>query len=228
MKQLLTNAALALACGFLGAATWSATGLADKRTEAYLMENPQLLPAMAQAYEKQAASDRLAQIGEQIYQPFPGAVLGNPDGSKVLVKFTDYNCPYCRVSSEDVDALVAQDPEVKVIIREWSIFQGSEIASVMALAAAEQGKFAAFHKAMFELAPATPETVREAAERAGVELERAQAFGQSPVVQAELRNNALMAQQLGFTGTPSWVAGGQTFEGAVGTSALQAAVDRES
>lgn len=227
MKQFLMNGALALACGFLGAATWSATGLADQRTEAYLMENPQILPAMAQAYEEQASSDRLASMGDGLYTPFPGAVLGNPNGSKVLVEFTDYNCPYCRTSSDDVEALVKQDPEVKVVIREWSIFQGSEIASRMALAAAEQDKYAEFHKAMFELAPASPASVREAAERAGMDLDRALAFGQSPVVEAELRNNALMAQQLGFTGTPSWVAGGNAFEGAVGTSALQAALDRE-
>ena len=98
----------------------------------------------------------------------------------------------------------------------------------MALAAAEQGKFAGFHKAMFELAPASPESVREAAVRAGMDLARAQAFEQSPVVDAELRNNALMAQQLGFSGTPSWIAGGSAFEGAVGTSALQTALDRGS
>lgn len=227
MKQNLTIAALALAFGFLGAVLFSVSGLADRRTEAYLMDNPQLLPAMAQAYEEQAASERLAAIGDQVYEPFPGAVLGNPEGSKVLVEFTDYNCPYCRVSSADVEELIAKDPEVKVVIREWSIFQGSDIASRMALAAAEQGKFAEFHKAMFALAPASPQSVREAAARAGLDLERAQAFGQSPVVEQELRNNAQMAQQLGFTGTPSWIAGDNAFEGAVGTSALQAALDRE-
>ncbi|NVE95329.1 DsbA family protein [Altererythrobacter lutimaris] len=226
MKQLLTTAALAAACGFLGAATWSVTGLADKRTEAYLLDNPQLLPAMAQAYEEQAASDRLAQIGDQVYEPFPGAVLGNPNGSKVLVEFTDYNCPYCRVASKQVADLIAQDPEVKVVIREWSIFQGSEVASRMALAAADQGKFPEFHKAMFELAPASAESVREAAERVGLDMTRAQEFGQSRVVEAELRSNALIAQQMGFTGTPSWIAGGTTFEGAIGTSALQTALDR--
>ena len=228
MKQLLTNAVLALACGFLGAATWSATGLADKRTEAYLMDNPQILPAMVQAFEEQEARDRLARMDNQVYKPFPGAVLGNPNGSKVLVEFTDYNCPFCKTSSQDVAALIEQDPEVKVVIREFPIFQGSDIASRMALAAAEQDKFAEFHKAMFDLAPASAASVREAAERAGLDLERARAFGQSRVVEAELRNNSLMAQQLGFDGTPSWIAGGRAFEGAVGTSALQAALDREN
>lgn len=226
MKQLLINSALAIVCGFLGAAAFSQSGLADKRTEAYLLENPQILPAMVQAFEAREASERLAGLDDQVYEPFPGAFLGNPNGSKVLVEFTDYNCPFCKTSAADVKALIAQDPEVKVVIREWSIFQGSEIASRMALAAAEQGKFAEFHEAMFDLSPASPESVREAAERAGLDLDRAQEFGQSSVVNAELRNNALIAQQMGFTGTPSWIASGGAFEGAVGTSALQTALDR--
>lgn len=228
MKQALLTSALALVFGFFGAVIFSVSGLADKRTEAYLMDNPQILPAMARAYEEQAASDRIAAVGDGLFEAFPGAVLGNQNGSKVLVEFTDYNCPYCRVSAADVEALIAQDPEVKVVVREWSIFPGSEIASRMALAAAEQGKFPEFHKAMFELSPATPETVREAAERAGLDLARAQEFGQSQAVELELRNNSIMAQQLGFTGTPSWVTEGNAFEGAVGTRALQAAVDREN
>lgn len=228
MKNNLITAALALVCGFAGAAVWSVSGLADARTKSYLLDNPQLLPQMAQAWQDQESSERISSLGEELFEAFEGAVLGNPDGTKVLVEFTDYNCPYCRSSSADVEALIAQDPQVKVVIREWSIFPGSEIASRMALAAAEQGKFEAFHKAMFERAPATPESVEEAARAAGLDLERAQAFAQSAEASAEMQRNARLAQQLGFTGTPSWVAGGQAFEGAVGTSALQAAVDRES
>ena len=42
---------------------------------------------------------------------------------------------------------------------------------------------------------------------------------------ADLRKQRGLAQQLGFTGTPSWVVGGQTLVGAVGTEALQQAID---
>ena len=40
----------------------------------------------------------------------------------------------------------------------------------MALAAAEQGKFEAFHTAMFEAGRVTPETILAAARTAGVEV----------------------------------------------------------
>jgi len=224
LRNSALTAALALVFGFLGAALWSWSGLADARTQTYLLDNPQILPQMAEAYQRQEATERLAGIADEVMQPFPGAVLGNPNGSKVLVEFTDYNCPYCRLSLEDVDKLIASDPEVKVVIREWPIFQGSDIASRMALAAAKQGKYRAFHDTMFRLGPATPETVRAAAEEAGLDLEQAQAFGVSEEVELELARNQGLARQLGFTGTPSWVTKDSAFEGAVGFEALKQAV----
>lgn len=225
IKSLALTSLLALLCGFAGAAAWSYSGLADARTKTYLLENPEILPEMADAYQKKQSSDRMAGLRDEVNQPFPGMVLGNPNGSKVLVEFTDYNCPYCQQSHADVTRLVASDPDLKVVIREWPIFQGSDLAARMALAAAKQGKFAAFHEAMFRLGPANPQSIRAAAVEAELDLEQAQADGQAPDVEAELVRNATLAQRIGFTGTPSWVAGGQAFEGAVGFAALKNAAD---
>lgn len=225
LRNTLATAIMALVFGFLGAALWSFTGLADNRTRDYLISNPEILPEMAEAYQRKEASKRLADLGDELYAPFPGAVLGNPNGSKVLVEFSDYNCPYCKSSLADVKRLVENDPEVKVVIREWPIFEGSELSSRMALAAAMQGKYKAFHYAMFELAPATEESVDEAARRAGLDLERARADAQSEAVTVELMRNQSFAQNLGFDGTPAWVTSNQALGGAVGYEALKEALD---
>lgn len=226
IKTSILTVVLALVSGFTGAAIWSYSGLADAQTESYLLSNPQILPQMAEAYQTQQAAERLAGISDQVMEPFPGAVLGNPEGSKVLVEFTDYNCPYCAMSQADVARLVDSDPEIKVVIREWSIFQGSEIASRMALAAAKQGKFPEFHEAMFRLGPVSPESVAAAASEAGIDMAQAQLDGASEEVSLELARNNALAGQLGFTGTPSWVTANSAFEGAVGFGALRDAIDR--
>lgn len=224
-KQSLLTAALAMLFGFAGAAIWSYSGLGDQRTRSYLVANPEILPEMAEAYQERQAQERLAGISDQVMVPFPGAVIGNPQGSKVLVEFTDYNCPYCAMSQADVQRLVESDPEVKVVIREWSIFQGSEIASKMALAAAKQGKYPAFHDAMFRLGPVSPESVEAAAREAGLDLERARVDAESDEVAQEIARNHALATQLGFTGTPSWVTRDRAFEGAVGFGALKEALE---
>lgn len=215
----LLTALLALAFGFLGAAIWSYSGLADNRTRSFMMTNPELLPQMAQAYEEQEAAKRLAQMGGEVFEPFPGVVLGNPGGKKVLVEFTDYNCPYCEASLKDVNRLVAEDPDLKVVIREWPIFEGSDVASRMALAAGLQGKYRAFHDAMF-----ATKDIAVAARAAGLDMERAQRDAASEAVSTEIARNLDHARALGFTGTPAWVTGKKPFGGAVGYEKLKAAV----
>lgn len=72
LRSTLLTALLALVFGFLGAAIWSYAGLADNRTRAYLMGNPDLLPQMAQAYEEQEVQ-RLAAMGNDVFTPFPAS-----------------------------------------------------------------------------------------------------------------------------------------------------------
>ena len=219
MKYLLT-VVIALLAGFAGAAVFSYSGLGHSQTRDYLVSNPDILPEMANAYQTQEAREKLASIQGNVSRPFDGAVLGNPNGSKTLVKFTDYACGYCRSSVADVDRLIAADPNLRVVVREWPIFQGSEISARMGLAAAKQGKYDAFYHALFALGTPTAENVAAAARTAGVDMDAARTYGESDEVTAELARNDAMARQLGFTGTPSWVIGEQVFEGAVGYDRL--------
>lgn len=224
MKSYLITALIALVGGFGGAAAWSYSGLGNPQTREFLVTNPDILPEMADAYQAKMAQDRLAGASDAVRQPFPGAVLGNPQGKHTLVKFTDYGCGYCRLSVAEVDALVKDDPELRVVIREWPIFPGSEEAARMGLAAAKQGKFAAFYHAMFENGPPGAEAVERAARAAGLDMAEARTFAASEAVSVELAKNQAMAGTLGFSGTPSWVAGGELLEGAVGHERLAQAV----
>jgi protein-disulfide isomerase len=219
LRYTVLTALTALVFGFLGAAIWSYTGLADNRTRAFLLGNPEMLPQMVEAYEAQEAEKRLAEMGNDVFTPFPGVVLGNPAGSKVLVEFTDYNCPYCEASLKDVTRLVAEDPELKVVIREWPIFEGSDAASRMALAAGLQGKYRAFHEAMFRTGD-----IAVAARAAGLDMARAEADAASDAVTVEIARNLDFARSLGFSGTPAWIAGRKPIGGAVGYDKLKAAL----
>ena len=219
-KTIAISGAIALAAGFGGAALYDSAGFGTEKTRAYLIENPEILQQMAEALQRQEAQQRLAQVGDDALAPFPGAVLGNPNGSKTLVEFSDYNCGFCRVSREHVDALVAADPELRVVIREWPIFEGSEEPARMALAAAKQGKFAAFHKALFEQDSRDASAITRAASLAGLDMERAMADAVGDDISVELAKNQSVAQTLGFGGTPSWIAGGTPLEGAVGEKRL--------
>ena len=225
MRQYLVTAIVALVAGFAGAALWSFSGLGDANTREYLVANPEILPEMAEAYQAAQMEERLGSIQSQVTTAFPGAVLGNPDGSKTLVKFTDYACGYCRASTEDIDRLVAQDPDLKVVVREYPIFPGSDQAARMALAAARQGKYPAFYHAMFEAGSTDEASILAAAQKAGLDMDQANAFASSEEAARELAQNIDFARELGFSGTPSWVVNGQLIEGAVGYEQLKSAID---
>ena len=228
MNRLLTFVPMALVSlvfGFVGAWAFSFSGLGHSSTRAWLIENPDILPEMAEAYQASENSKRLAGISDELARPFPGAILGNPKGTITLVEFTDYACGFCRQSVADVQALIAANPDLKVVIREWPIFQGSDIPARLALAAAKQGKYAAFHDALFAGGPPTEASMTAAANTAGLDIEAAKAFMGSPEAEAELEKNKQLATQLGFEGTPGWVVGNKAFAGAVGRAEIGAAIE---
>lgn len=191
----------------------------------YIMAHPEILPQAMDNLRKKETGQQLASVEDKLEVAFPGAVLGNPNGSITLVEFTDFACGYCRQSVADVDALIAANPDLKVVIRELPIIAPTSAdAARWGLAAAEQGKYPAFHKAMFAAGRTDAASIEMAAKVAGMDLDRARKFIADPKVRTELNANLDMARQLGIDGTPSWVVGDQLLAGAVGKDALNKAI----
>lgn len=197
----------------------------EKVVHDYLLEHPEILPKAMDALQKKENASQLSGIRSDVEKVWPGQVIGNPDGKVTLVEFTDFACTYCRHSVEDVEALVAQNKDLKVVVRQLPILSPeSADAAKMGMAAAEQGKYPAFHKAMFAAGRPDPQTIQAAARLAGVDLVRAGQVMADPRYEAELARNIELARQLGFSGTPAWVVGDALISGAVGKDKLAQAI----
>jgi len=191
----------------------------------YILEHPEILPQAMENLQRNQNRGQLSQVRSDVERPFPGAVLGNPNGAVTLVEFTDYACGYCRRSVEDIAALAKQNPDLKIVIRELPIISPhSAAAARMALAAAEQGKYTAFHDAMFAAGQIDPGAIEAAARAAGLDLDRARTVAASAAAKTEIERNMALAQKLGISGTPSWIAGEDVISGAVGADRLNEAV----
>jgi protein-disulfide isomerase len=200
-----------------------------KATEAvirsYILEHPEIITEAVGVLQKRDVAKRVTAAGDQLHTPFAGAQAGNPQGDVTIVEFTDYNCGFCRSSVADVERLIGDDKGIKLVFREVPILAPtSKDAALWALAAAKQGKHAAFHKAMFSGGRPDTTTIRAAAEQAGIDLVAAQSFVSSKDAIAELQSNLAMMQQIGFSGTPTFIIGDQILEGALGYDSLKAAV----
>ena len=222
----LATIVLALVGGFAGAAAWDYSGLGGRSTRDYLLAHPEVLPEVATRYQSQQRQAQLAPVRSQLEVPFPGAVLGNPQGKVTLVEFSDYACTYCRQSVADVKQLIAANPDLKVVVREYPILRPeSADAARMALAAAQQGKYGAYHDAMYRLGPPSRQTIEQAATEAGVDLATAKKAIASGIFDGFLRTNIGLADRIGITGTPGWVIGNRVIDGAVGQAALGEAIE---
>jgi len=194
---------------------------------AYILENPEIITEAVQILQKREMAQRMEAAGGALTKAFPGAVAGNPNGAITIVEFTDYNCGFCRAAVADLDRIVAANKDVRIIFREVPILaESSRDAARWALAAAKQGKYKAFHDAVFAGGPVTEQSLRAAAARAGLDMARAQKDAASAEVKAEIEANLAMMQQIGFDGTPTFFIGDQMIEGAVGYDALKAAVEK--
>jgi protein-disulfide isomerase len=223
-------ALILIAAAFAAGWFWRAEGdraATERIVRDYILAHPEILPQAMDNLARKENAKQLSGVRAEVEKPFAGAVLGNPGGKVTLVEFTDFACGYCRQSVADVDALIGAHPDLRVVVRELPILSPeSADAARWALAAAEQGKYAAFHRAMFMAGHPAPETIEAAAKVAGLDLDRARRTIADPRVEAELKRNLAVARQLGFSGTPSWVVGEEILSGAVGRDRLSKAIDQ--
>ncbi len=223
--RLFVTAAVALVAGFAGAAAWEFSGLGPDRTREYLMSHPEVLPEAMEELQRRDMVARIEPLRDELELPYPGAVLGNPEGSLTLVEFSDYACSFCRQSLGDVQQLIARNPDLRVVIREYPVLSaGSADAARMALAAADQGKYEQFHDAMFAQEGPSPEAIEAAARHAGLDLAVARRAIDSGAYEGQLQNNLFLGQSMRISGTPAWIVGDQVLNGAVGAERIGEAI----
>jgi protein-disulfide isomerase len=218
---------VAVAAGLLGAAVGAGGMFAASGpvVRGYLLEHPEVLPEAMQRLEARQAAKSVGRSRSAIETPFAGAWAGARDGDVVLVEFFDYACGFCRKSNADVERLLAEDPKLKVVWRDWPVLgPDSEAAARTSLAAARQGRFKPFHDTLFAKGRPSPEAVAEAAQAAGVDLAAAEPVRASPAATQELARNYQLASQLRASGTPTFVVGDRILQGAVGYDVLKDAI----
>jgi protein-disulfide isomerase len=147
----------------------------------------------------------------------------NPDVT--IVEYFDYNCPYCKQLVPALQALLAQDPKIAVLYKEWPILGPvSQYAAASALAAGWQGKYLLAHDALIS-GPrlAQNEQVDSILQSAGVNMDtlKKDRAGHAKEIAALLERNDQEAHALTLEGTPGLVVGRQLVPGIADVSYLK-------
>lgn len=190
----------------------------------YIMAHPEVvldslkaMQARQQAAEDDRVRDTIAQESDALRHAKGDFVAGNPKGDVTLVEFFDYNCTYCRQAASSIQSLLADDPKLRIIFKEWPIRGDDSMAATrVSLAAQGQPQFLAFHFALMKHPGKVDEAVAlQAAHDAGLDMTALKKAMQSPDIDARLAQTGTLAQKIGLQGTPAFVVGDEIIPGAV-------------
>ena len=190
--------------------------------EDFIRNNPEIvrdtLIALAAREKAERKQTGLSKVRDDQGDP----VMGNANGTITLYEFSDYNCGYCKRVFEPIQQLVRDNPDVRLVIKEFPILsQSSLVAAKAAIAAEMQGKFGDYHIAMMTYrGQITDAVVMRMAAQAGVDIEQLKSDMESPKTLAIIQRTREAAAALEINGTPGLVLGDTVVPGAIGLDEL--------
>jgi protein-disulfide isomerase len=182
----------------------------------YFLKHPEFMVDVLRAAEaklkEQKAEDAKQAIAgrrDELLADAGSPVGGNPDGDVTIVEFFDYRCPYCKQVEPSLEALIKEDPKIRVVYKEFPVLGPESVyATRMALAAKKQDRYAAFHTAMMAAkGKITDDVVEKVAAGAGVDVAKAKTEMKAPDIDAIIKRNYALAEALDINGTPAFVIG---------------------
>jgi len=208
----------------------------EKIIREYLLKNPEIIQEMQQLFAaKQQAQqvakqqDALKQKAQAIFDSKYQVEIGNPDAKYKVVEFFDYNCPYCQRAMLDMEKILKNNPDVKFVIKEWPVLgQQSYETHIVSIAFSilMPEKYHDFHQQLLGMKGRKGEkNAVELALTFGLDEQLLRAEMKKPYVLEALRENNSIADDLGITGTPSYVIGNEVVFGAVGVTKLMTHIE---
>lgn len=196
-----------------------------KRDPSILRDALAALQADDARQQDDASRSRIAALGPRLVDP-ADPVEGNPMGTATVIEFYDTRCPYCRTMEPVMASLLRADKGVRVVVKDLPILgPNSQLESRALLAAQNQGGYFKLRPAVLALTGTTTrDTLRDLADRNGLDGARLLRDMDDPAVAARLAANIAMARQLAIDGTPAFVIGTRLISGATDLADLQAAI----
>ncbi len=211
----------------------------------YLLKNPEILIEMSAALERkrneqqarkeEEAEKYLKAHAGEIFTPRPlDPTIGPKDAKITLIEFYDYNCAFCKRALADLRRLVEENPDVRVIFKEFPILAsrtgGGSLHAALASMAVYRlypEKFWEFHQQLMNFpGVANRKVALKIAEKMGLDVKKIEAEMASPDMQATLAGTDELSRKLAIDGTPAFVAPGMIIRGAPRYETLQQIVER--
>lgn len=231
MKHFLRTAA---AVSILGLAACAQAGPGDvskaeveEIIRAYLLENPEIIREALVELEKKSAQeevqesiDAIADLSDQIFRDPRDYSIGPKDAKIQLVEFFDYNCGFCKRSTDWMEETIAKYPDdVRVVFKELPVLTGAEgtshTAARAALASARQGKYKKMHFALMGERSINEARILEIGKNLGLNVEQLERDMADPAIARQIQDNLSISERIpALTGTPFFILNDEFVSGA--------------
>ncbi len=202
----------------------------DQAIHDYLMNHPEVVLDALKAAQEKSDAQAAEQVGrviaakkKELTENPDDLVQGNPKGDATIVEFFDYRCPYCKQIEPTFEALLQEDPKLRIVYKEFPILgEASVYAARVALAAKQQGKYPEFHRAMMATkGDITDEVVLKVAASVGLDIAKLKADIGSAEIARIVKANYDLAEAFNITGTPGIIVGNTLIPGVVDLDTLR-------
>ncbi len=210
--------------------------------------NPMILQEMANGLQEQQAAEKNKAIraavksgAESMIADAP--ILGNVDAKNTIFIWTDFSCPYCRRVHGELERVLKERDDVRIVVKNFSIHGDLSDAPARAVIAAkiqDNAKAAALVSSLMSKEYYSPDDMKDReklgekvkanvlkfAKEAGLDTKQLEADMQGEVVTRELANVRGMAQEFEINGTPFLIINEQAFPGAIPYKQIMDALEK--
>lgn len=186
----------------------------------YLMENPEIIRDALIELDERQDREAIAAVSSQIFND-PRDISVGPDDAKVtVVEFFDYNCGFCKNSTQWVEDLLEDYPDdVRVVFKELPILDSrsktSRYAAKAALAAGRQDKYTEVHFALMDQRSLTQDRIRQVVEDSGADMKKFDADMKDVALERQIEDTLLLSSRIpALTGTPFFLVNNDFVAGA--------------
>jgi protein-disulfide isomerase len=185
-------------------------GIEAEQVAQILNDNPKMVVDAFSNYQEQqrleaekAAQEAMKKFLPELNSTENALSVGPEDAKVTVVEFFDFNCGYCKRLAPELEKAVDANSDVKFIFKPMT-FLGSVYQAKGAYAAAEQGKFLDYYKAVMGANGRMSEADVDAiAEKIGLNMEKFKADIADEKITQKLRNIAILADNIQVHGVPA-------------------------
>ncbi len=170
-----------------------------------------------------------ADLQDQIEKLPDVIVAANPNGKVTLAEFYDFNCPYCRKASSDIEELVQSNPNLRLVLVPFpvlgipSILAARVEYAVARLASPQQ--FYKFHRLAYAGRGTVDDTrTLAAAQTLGLDMKKVAAIANEDSFAKVMTAHVKLGDALGIQATPGLVIHGVVIVGYPGKAALEGVI----